>query len=95
MSKGVTTMFAEVELDRDYAEVSRPRPALSPLAGATACGHEECERMEEGIREDVLSRCVDEGAPAVRIPFRGGHVLAKPLDTRRFVRAMARHVSFN
>jgi hypothetical protein len=88
-------MFAQVELDRDYDTALRPRPSAVPLPGARLCRHEDCERLEENIREDVLRRCVDEGAAKVRIPVRGGYILAQPLNTRRFVRAMARHISFN
>jgi len=88
-------MFAQVELDREYNTALRPRPTGVPLAGARLCRQEDCERLEEEIREDVLSQCVDEHAAEVKIPFRGGYIVAQPLNTRRFVRAMARHISFN
>jgi hypothetical protein len=88
-------MFAQVELDREYRSPMPAQPAAAPLEGARAARHEDFERLEGSLRVEVLSRCVDESAPTVRIPFRGGYILARPLDTRRFVRAMARHISFN
>lgn len=53
------------------------------------------ERLENAIADRVLPAAVDHHARPVRIPYRGRTILALPLDTRRFVRAMARHLSMN
>jgi hypothetical protein len=88
-------MFAQVELDREYRSPVPSQPAAAPLDGVRPSRHQDFERLEASLRVQVLSECVDEDAPRVRIPVRGGTIMAQPLDTRRFVRAMARHISFN
>lgn len=86
-------MFAQVELDPSYSATTGP--TLVPLEGVRRATHEDFDRLEADVASDVISQALADDAPTVKIPFRGGYVLARPLDTRRFVRAMARHISFN
>ncbi len=53
------------------------------------------ERLENAIADRVLGQVVDPRARPVHLRYRGRNVIALPLDTRRFVQAMARHLSLN
>jgi hypothetical protein len=59
-----------------------------------ACSR-DFERLENTIADEVMARAADPRAMPVRLGYRGRTILALPLDTRRFVRAMARHLSMN
>jgi hypothetical protein len=52
-------------------------------------------RIEAGAAAQALHAAVDDGARPVEIRFAGRTIHARPLDTRRFVRAMSRFVSLN
>lgn len=71
-----------------------------PILGAAIArlrpvGHEELDRMEAGLAASILPACVDPQSAAVRLRAGGRTIVALPIDARRFVRAMARHLSMN
>lgn len=71
-----------------------------PILGAATArlrplDHETLNRMEAGLAASVLPACVDTQAAAVRLRAAGRTIVALPIDTRRFVRAMARHLCMN
>ncbi|HNX18979.1 MAG TPA: hypothetical protein PKG80_01775 [Acidobacteriota bacterium] len=66
-----------------------------PLATVRCATHEETLRLEAEVAVQVLPLCARRGEAPVRIRFAGQTIVATPLDTRRFVRAMARFLSFN
>ncbi len=66
--------------------------------GRTGLGaeiREELDRLEERVRARVLHVSVDEEARPVALRFRGRVILARPIDTRRFIAAMAPYLSMN
>jgi len=63
--------------------------------GLTAEIREELDRLEERVRARVLHASVDETARPVALRFRGQVILARPIDTRRFVIAMAPYLCMN
>lgn len=67
---------------------------LVPTARPTAT-HHDFEEMEAQIASRVLPLAADLEAAPVQLTFRGQTVVALPMDTRRFVRLMARHLSMN
>ena len=52
-------------------------------------------RIEAGATAQAIHAAIDDGARPVEIRFAGRTIYARPLDTRRFVRAMSRFVSLN
>ncbi len=52
-------------------------------------------RIEAGATAQAVHAALDDGARPVEIRFAGRTIHARPLDTRRFVRAMSRFVSLN
>ncbi len=52
-------------------------------------------RLEERIAQRVLPLAADLEAAPVRLRVGSREIVAIPIDTRRFVRAMARHICFN
>lgn len=58
-------------------------------------GHEDMLRLEAEVTAEVLDEVVDETAEEVSFAFLGRAIRARPIDTRRFVQAMARHICFN
>ena len=74
-------------------KTSRPSELLyERLVPAT---RDDLLRIEAGAAAQALHAAVDDGARPVEIRFAGRTIYARPLDTRRFVRAMSRFVSFN
>ena len=51
--------------------------------------------MEAGIAAHVLPLAIDPASGPVRVRFGARTMVLVPLDTRRFVQVMARHMSFN
>lgn len=67
-----------------------------PLADrCQTAGTKDLEQLESGVAAQVLMASMDSEAEAVKIRFRGRTIMARPLDTRRFVQEMAAFVSFN
>lgn len=73
-------------------EQDRLDPAPSVPAGAT---HADFERIEAQIAGRILPLAADLEARPVQLTFRGQAVVALPIQTRRFVRLMARYISMN
>ena len=56
---------------------------------------ERLVRLESSIAARVLPASIDAAGTAVRLRCGARTIVALPIDTRRFVRAMACHISFN
>ena len=56
---------------------------------------EDLEQLENGVSAQVLLASLDANAAPVSIRYKGRTILARPLDTRRFVQEMAAFISFN
>ncbi len=69
--------------------------AMAGAAGIEPEVREELDRLEEEVRARVLHAAIDEEARPVALPFRGRVILARPLDTRRFIVAMAPYLCMN
>lgn len=52
-------------------------------------------RIEASATAQAVHASIDDTAAPVAIPFAGRVIHARPLDTRRFVRAMSRYISLN
>ena len=65
------------------------------LERAFWAGRRDFARLEARVAACALPGAVDLGAEGLAIPCAGGVIVARPLDLRRFVRAMARHICFN
>ncbi len=70
-------------------------PGSRTGAGLAAEIREELDRLEARVRARVLHASVDETARPVPLRFRGQVILARPIDTRRFVIAMAPYLCMN
>jgi hypothetical protein len=74
-------------------KTSRPvEPLYERLVPVT---RDDLLRIEAGATAQAIHAAVDDGARPVEIRFAGRTIQARPLDTRRFVRAMSRFVSLN
>lgn len=67
-------------------------PLLERCERATRDGLHE---LELSVTAQVMLQAVDESRPVVKLHHRGRVLLARPLDTRRLVLAMAPHLCFN
>jgi|MudIll2142460700_1097286.scaffolds.fasta_scaffold756151_2 hypothetical protein len=79
-------------LPRDEKTRQTAEPLYDRLIPAT---RDDLLRIEAGATAQAIHAAIDDGAKPVEIRFAGGTIHARPLDTRRFVRAMSRFVSFN
>ncbi len=85
------TMYAAAIL-----EVPETTTDLSPVTErCIEVTRKDLEHLEAGIAEEVLPACVDETQEPVKLRCMGRTIMAQPLDTRRFVRVMARYTSLN
>lgn len=60
-----------------------------------SASREDFVRMEAGIRARVLPLSASTEGERIPLRYAGRTFYAVPLDTARFVRAMARHISMN
>ncbi len=67
-------------------------PLLERFVPAT---REDLVQIEAGAAAQAVHASLDDAASPVAIRFAGRVIHARPLDTRRFVRAMSRYVSLN
>jgi len=65
------------------------------LERAFWASRQDFARLEAQVAAGVLPAAVDPDAEGLAIPCAAGVIVARPLDLRRFVRAMARHMCFN
>jgi hypothetical protein len=79
-------------LPRNEKTVQPAGPLYERLIPAT---RDDLLRIEAGAAAQAIHAAIDDGARPVEIRFAGGTIHARPLDTRRFVRAMSRFVSLN
>ena len=79
-------------LTRNEKPAQPAEPLYDRLIPAT---RDDLLRIEAGVTAQALHAAVDDGARPVEIRFAGRTIYARPLDTRRFVRAMSRFVSLN
>ncbi len=70
-------------------------PATRTLIEPQPASSADFSRMEERIAERVLPLAADFEAAPVRLRVGRREIVAIPLDTRRFVQAMAKHMCFN
>ncbi|MFN7964179.1 MAG: hypothetical protein U0V87_00615 [Acidobacteriota bacterium] len=67
-------------------------PLLERLEKVT---REDLQRMEATVTSQVAMQAIDDSRPAVKLHHAGRTIVLQPIDTRRFVLAMAPHVCFN
>ncbi len=79
-------------LPREDKAKQPAEPLYGRLIPAT---RDDLLRIEAGATAQAIHAAVDDGARPVEIRFAGRTIHARPLDTRRFVRAMSRFVSLN
>lgn len=79
-------------LPREDKAKQPAEPLYDRLIPAT---RDDLLRIEAGATAQAIHAAVDDGARPVEIRFAGRTIHARPLDTRRFVRAMSRFVSLN
>lgn len=76
--------------------IEKPRQPAEPLYDRLIpATRDDLLRIEAGAAAQAIHAAVDDGAKPVEIRFAGRTIYARPLDTRRFVRAMSRFVSLN
>lgn len=87
-SRSMAVAFSEVVDEMIETNV----PLLERLEKVT---REDLQRMEAQVASEVALQAMDESRPAVKLRHAGRTIVAQPIDTRRFVLAMAPHVCFN
>lgn len=76
-------------------EVVEVRTPFAWTRGLETLTRADLLQQEAAVARLALDASVIEDAEPVLVRFRGRTIAAKPLDLRRFIRAMAPHVSMN
>jgi hypothetical protein len=79
-------------MPREQKTIQPAEPLYDRLVPAS---RDDLLRIEAGATAQAVHAALDDGARPVEIRFAGRTIHARPLDTRRFVRAMSRFVSLN
>lgn len=80
------------------AAILTPNPETvkrPPVEGLVPITREELLQQEAAITSMAIEESIDRESEPTRLRFRGREILAYRIDTRRFIRAMAPHVSMN
>ncbi|MBP7148277.1 MAG: hypothetical protein KBD01_12075 [Acidobacteria bacterium] len=81
-----------VELLESASVTTSAQPLLGRLQAIT---RDDLARMEAGCAARAINAAIDEDAGPTVLTYGGRTVFARPLNTRRFVQAMARYLCFN
>lgn len=85
MSATTVAVVTEVEI----AQPAAPPARFVPLT------RDDLLQYEAAVAQMALDEAEIQDAEPVLVRFRGRTIAARPLDLRRFIRAMAPHVSMN
>lgn len=87
-----TMLETEVRSPSQKASPQPVRPLLERLDTVT---REDLAHLESTVAGRALQAAIDDEAKPVALYFRGRVIMAQPLNTRRFVRAIAPYLCFN
>lgn len=86
--------MVELEIRTQETKAS-PQPVRPLLERLDTVTREDLARLELTAASRALQAAIDDEAKPLPLHFRGRVIMAQPVNTRRFVRAIAPYLCFN